>query len=364
MARIGVLPAQTLRELIRIGVLDEIDPKYVNPASVDLPLSETAYRLDRTPQLRAGENVRDAIERCNGRPHDLRHPLELNIPYAIKVRGKHRLLENLYGYANPKSTTGRLNLFCRTLADGVEMYDAMTPPGWSGEIWILAKARSFPIVLSPGHALSQLRIFDGKSFLNETEMNMAIHEHGLIFDGDGNRIPLRKHADSVFLSLHVRENTTGWECRGTQKILDYGRFGKAGSYEPGEFFSPINVRDGWFEAQEGCFYILSTRESVMVPPHLSAELRPIDPRLGDLRNHAAGYIDPGWGWGDGTLRGRPITLEVTPFENCEFFDGRIIGRMRYEHMCEPPVAHYDDKPGSNYTRQMGPQLAKQFSART
>ncbi len=361
MSRTGVLPSQTLRHLIEIGVINDIDPmQHVKPASIDLPLTEIAFRLDRTFQLREGEKVRAAIERCNGRPHDLRHPLELNIPYVIKVAGTHHLLPNMYGYINPKSSVGRLNLFCRVVADGVEMYDALTPEGWNGEIWVLAKARSFPILLSPGQALSQLRLFDGKTFLDQTDMNIAIREYGLIFDKKGDRIPVRQHAGSLLLTLHVEEGATGWECRGAHKVLDYGKFGSRGHYDAEDFFEPVKVRDGWFEAREGCFYILTTREWCVVPPDFSAELRPIDPRIGDLRNHAAGFIDPGWGWGkQGEGRGRPITLEVTPFEGCEFFNGRIIARMRYEHMRETPDTLYDDA-GSNYTAQDGPQLSKHF----
>lgn len=361
MAKKGVLPAQTLKELIRTGVLDDIDPAYVNPASVDLPLSDEAYRLETVSLPKLGEAARDAIQRMGGRPHDLSNPLEVGIDYAIKIRGTHHLLENVYGYINPKSTVGRINLLCRVIADGTKMYDALAPAGWQGEMWVLVRAGSFPVLLSPGQALSQLRLFSSKAFLDDLEANLAIREHGLLFDPDGKKIVGteirdRMHADSLLLTLKVAKGATGWECRGTSKVLDFSTY----TYKPEEFFTKIEVRNGTFRAHKGSFYILTTLERVVVPPELSAELRPIDPRFGEFRSHSAGYIDPGWGWGvDGSACGRPITLEMTPFETADFYNGQPFARIRYEHMRERPEVLYDN-PKSSYTMQAGARLSKHF----
>ena len=165
-----------------------------------------------------------------------------------------------------------------------------------------------------------------------------------------------RHADSFLLTLHVGA-LTGWECRGTRKVLDLS---KKNFYEPEDFFKPIEASCGKYILRKGGFYILTTRERVMVPPLLSAELRAIDPRLGEFRSHAAGYIDPGWGFGkNGEECGRPITLEVIPQEDMLVRDGQTIARIRYEYMKEVPETVYD-AAASNYVDQQTARLSKHF----
>ncbi len=354
----GVLPRQLLRELMASGYIADVDESFLNPASIDLPLSDEAYRLNSIFLPGKGEHVRTLYHEVGGWKHDLSIPLEVGTPYLIRIAGQWQLPQQVYGYANPKSSTGRLNLFSRLIADGVEMYDTL-PRGWDGEAWLLVRPDSFPVKLSPGYAISQVRLFDGKSFLDSLRMEIAIKNHGLIFSQKG--IPfeyeeLRAWQDALILTLAVGENF-GWECRGTNQPLD---FSKVKGHKKPHFFERITPTDGAFKLRKGGFYILSTKERVMVPPYLSAELRAIDPRLGEFRSHAAGYIDPGWGYGtNGEVRGRPITLEVIPHEDMFVRDGQAIARVRYEHMKEAPEVSYDEAP-SNYKNQEGPQLSKHF----
>lgn len=356
----GVLPKQMLRELLVSGHIEGIAERYLNPASIDLPISDEAYRIESIFLPLQGENVRDLLPALGATRHHLDSPLEVNVPYLIRIEGKWNLPSMVYGYANPKSSTGRNGFFCRIVADGVDMYDALFKPGWSGEIWVLARPDYFPILVQPGLALSQMRLFDGKSFLDELHGELAIKEEGLFFDEKGNKLPfkdVRRHADSFFLTLHVR-GLAGWECRGTRKTLDLS---KVNFYDPRDFFTPLHVPDGKLILRKGCFYILTTKERVKVPSRLSAELRAIDPRLGELRTHAAGYIDPGWGCdNDGNGRGRPITLEVTTPEDMLVRDTQTIVRIRYEFMKQIPEIQYDSTQGSNYTNQETARLSKNF----
>lgn len=358
---IGVLPRQTLVRLMTSGSIEGIGENYINPASIDLPLSDEAYRLESTFSPLPGQAVRPLIEGAGGIRYDLKNPLEVGVPYLIRVEGKMELPANVYGFANPKSSTGRINLFCRTIADGEPMYDSLKTPGWKGELWILARAESFPVLVTPGQAVSQLRLFDGKAFLDELDLNLEIKEHGLIFHPDGTnwkREEYLRHADSLLLTLLVEEGMAGWECRGSNRVFD---FGKLNHYEPEEFFTPTVVRDGKITMRTGSFYILSTYERLVVPPHLSAELRAIDVRFGEFRSHSAGYFDPGWGWGQsGEANGRPITLEITPHEDMVVSNQRVIARVRYEHMKQVPDVVYDSAK-SNYVGQVqGAALSKHF----
>jgi dCTP deaminase len=170
-----------------------------------------------------------------------------------------------------------------------------------------------------------------------------------------------RHADSLLLTLLVEEGMPGWECRGSSRVFD---FGKLNYYKPEDFFTPVTVRNGKLKLVKGSFYILSTYERVVVPPHLSAELRAIDTRFGEFRSHSAGYIDPGWGWGkDGSVHGRPITLEMNPYESMDASPRQTIARIRYEHMKEIPDVPYD-LANSNYTKQVrGAALSKHFKKR-
>jgi dCTP deaminase len=359
MSRTGVLPKQMLRELFEKEYITGVHEKYLNPASIDLPLAREAYRIENIFLPLPGEDVRSLLKLVGATKHNFENPLAVGVPYLIRVEGEWNLPSTVYGYANPKSSTGRLGFFCRTLSDKVPMYEALIGPGWSGETWVLARPDYFPVLLKPGLAVSQIRLFDGKSFLDDLHTEFAVRESGLLFSTDGSKLPFektRRHADSFLLTLYVGDST-GYECPGTRKILDMS---KSKFYEPEDFFRPIQVKNGTYILRKGGFYILTTKERVMVPPHLSAELRAIDPRLGEFRSHAAGYIDPGWGYGkEGEERGRPITLEVIPQEDMLVRDGQTIARIRYECMKEAPETIYD-AASSNYTDQHAARLSKHF----
>lgn len=359
MSKTGVLPKQMLQELCTAGYIKGIENHYLNPASIDLPLADEAYRLESIFLPRQEEKVRDLLPAIGAIPHNFSNPLEVGVPYLLRVAGTWNLPGTVYGYANPKSSTGRLGFFCRTVADNVDMYEALIGPGWSGETWVLARPDYFPVLLTPGLAVSQMRFFDGKSFLDDLHTELAIQQTGLLFSDSGEKLSLqetRRHADSFLLSLHVGESM-GWKCPGTRKILDMSQ---KDFYNPDDFFRPICVTDGKYILRKGGFYILTTKERVMVPPHLSAELRAIDPRLGEFRSHAAGYIDPGWGYGKkGEKCGRPITLEVIPQEDMLVRDGQTIARIRYECMKEVPETLYDSAV-SHYTDQRTARLSKHF----
>jgi len=357
VSRTGVLPDFMLRNLLGEEFIRDVDSSYVNPSSVDIPLSSEVFRLEARFLPQRGERVRPLIKTVGGTPHDLRSPLEVGRKYLIRAEGRWRLPAGMYGYANPKSSAGRIGLLSRIVADGSDMYDAMRGPEnleWEGEVWILVEPKSFPILLSPRQAISQFRLFTGKAFVSPEQMKKEISK-GLLYTPDGKKIGFadaRLHADSVLLSIDLSGETVGWECRGIEKVLDYG---KVGFYDPEDFFTRLEVRNGCVAIREGTLAILSTYEHLVVPPAYSSELRAIDPRFGEFRNHSAGFFDAGWGVG----KGAPITLEVTTFEGELFRDRRVIGRVRYEYMAAEPLVPYR-QARSNYTDQTGPRLSKHF----
>jgi dCTP deaminase len=264
----------------------------------------------------------------------------------------------VYAYANPKSSTGRIFLLTRVIADGVEMYDALVGPGWKGELWVLVRPETFPVLVRPGIALCQIRLFDGKAFLDKLALELALEKPGLFFTPSGKQLrsesEVRLHGDSFLLTIGLPKGVVGWECVRATEVLDLG---KKKFYNPEDFFRPVRVRHGKLDLVQGGHYILTTFEHLRIPPDCAAELRAIDPRFGEFRSHSAGFFDPGWGMVAG---GQPITLEITAFENMTVESGQIIARVRYERMKEVPNVLYGSA-NSNYTAQTkGPKLSKHF----
>ncbi len=285
--------------------------------------------LDSSFLPKANQTVREWIQRQNAIKYDLKNPLHTGVTYIVRVEGSWALPDSVYGYANPKSSTGRIGLLCWTVADHVRMYDWL-PEGWYGELWMLIRSDYFLVRLGESLAIAQMRFFNGPSFLKTTEMKNEILRKGLLFDSQGRKLgfsELDMHRDSVFLQLAMGPSMGYVSRRRTRAILEYGQ---TGAHDPADFFEPVGAQDGLFHLEKERLYILSTEECVKVAEHLSAELRAIDVRLGDFKSHAAGYIDAGWG-GE---RGWPITLEIISYQNSIIQSQQRIARLRYEHMAE------------------------------
>ncbi len=354
----GVLPKQILRQLLEKGFIKGVAASYLNPASLDLPCSDECYRLKRTFFIGRGETVRSKIEAAGGTRYDLRNPLERGMSYLIRLEGEFRLPPSVYGYANPKSSTGRIFALTRVVADGVRMFDALTPGGWQGELWVLVRPETFPIIVSPGKALTQVRLFDGKAFLDELALEMLLEDPGLFFTPEGqklNKSDIDYHGNSFFFTVGLPPGNAGWECSTSPEVLDITKL----DHNPEDFFRPVRVRNGRLDLQRGNYYILTTYEHLRVPADCAAELRAVDPRFGEFRSHSAGFFDPGWGLGD-EVRGQPITLEITAYEDMTIEHGRTIARVRYERMKEVPEELYRSANSSYADQIEGPRLSKHF----
>jgi len=356
----GVLPIQTLREVLRKGFIKGVSEKFLNPASLDIPCSQEAYRLERNFLPRKGQTVRSKLAAAGATPFDLKNPLEVGVSYLIRAQGNYRLPHNIYAYANPKSSTGRIFVLVRVIADKVAMYDALITKergGWAGEIWLLVKPEAFPVLVTEGEALAQIRLFDGKSFLDERDLNLLMEDPGLFFNPRGKKLTrddVDYHSGSFLLTVGLPRGVAGWECTRVNKILELS---KRKHYRAQDFFSPVRVHSGRLDLRRGSFYILTTHEHLRLPPSCAAELRAIDPRFGEFRSHSAGFFDPGWGL---EARGQPITLEITPHEDMTIEHGQTIARVRYENMKDVPSVLYGSAK-SNYKGQIrGPKLSKHF----
>lgn len=358
----GALPSQKLLEYVRSGAFKNVEEKNISPASIDVTVSGEWYRVDGVFLPKTGETIPSLIERMHGTRHAIQEPLERGIVYVARINESFNLSEDLYAYCNPKSSTGRHDLHVRIVKDGVARYDTI-PAGSRGDLWAIIVPRSYPVLLHPGFPISQVRFFNKDTRFKETDLDLEWHKRPLAYHLDGQAYTyesfLMKDGDgSVLLTLDLSQEIVGYECRGSNRVIDLGSAN--GSLDPASHFIPIKRSGDSILLRKDSFYILSTKEALRVPPHLASEMVDMDSRTGEFRTHYAGFFDPGWGHGgDGEGKGRPITLEVRTFEDVVVSHGQPIGKVRFEKMSEIPTVHYDQK-NSNYLTQSGPKLAKQF----
>lgn len=364
MKKIGVLPSQIIREMIKTQFILGAKEENIRGATLDLAITEEIYRVDGVFLPRPKEKIEDLLKEIGFSPHDLNYPLEVGTVYLAKLNEKFALPKGIYGYCNPKSTTGRTDVHVRVLADGTPRYDAL-PSGFKGDLWLVIQPKSFPIKIYPEMTLTQLRLFNDDTRFSELELQIYFEREKLLWLPKENRpldyseMKIRENDNdgSLILTLDLTNEIVGYECRGSSKVLD---FSKKNFYLTEDFFAPIRRPQNQICLKKGGFYILSTKEAIRVPINFTCEMVPMDQRCGEFRSHYAGFFDPGWGWGkEGEGRGRIATLEVRPYEDLIVRDGQLITKIRFEQMIEPPDLLYE-VIASYYKNQKGPRLSKHF----
>lgn len=366
MTKVGALPFDMIHQLLDGGFVTGVREN-VRPGSMDLSLSDDVYRVRGTFLPGPDESVLQAIRRVGGvRLRGKKPLLEKGCCYCIALseRVVKHLPSALYAFCNPKSSSGRVDVHVRLIVDRSSRYDAVDK-NYRGPLWLLLVPKTFPVLVSGGLTLNQMRFFNQDTRFGETELSTNFElSGGLLFDSRGRRFRHHDllHTDSdgsVLLSLGLRFNTPGFEAIETGEPIDLSQ---KGHYDPRKFFREVTVRNNSIMLRRNVFYILSSLEHVRVPAHLACEMRPMDDRSGEHRSHYAGFIDPGWGLGPkGNGVGRPLTLEVRSFENGMIVQhGQPIAKIRFERMITPPPEHYDQM-SPTYGVQSGPKLGKYFS---
>lgn len=363
LSRQGALPAQMLQTLMDSGFIKGASATHVSPASLDLTLSDEVYEIEGLLLPKNGETIKSLLPLMDAKRTDFSQPCLAKKLYLARLNETLELPSSVYGYCNPKSSTGRLDVHVRVLADGVPRFDSVTPKGFRGELWVAIIPQSFSLQLHFGTPLTQLRLFTADTRFSEFDLEVAMKD-GLVFGRETgeklryNDLVTNDQDGAVVLTALVEDGLCGYECIAAQEqVLDVA---KIGHYEASEFFRPLSIERGALRLKRDRFYILSGAEAVRIPPNLASEMVPMDERSGDFRSHYAGFLDPGWGYGqDGEGEGRPFTLEVRPFEDLVVRPGQPIAKIRFERMAEVPSFHYDTKQ-SNYLVQFGPKLGKQF----
>ncbi|GMU25256.1 2'-deoxycytidine 5'-triphosphate deaminase [Candidatus Uhrbacteria bacterium UHB] len=366
--RPGAIPYQTMRDMIRAGYVEGASEDHVQPSSLDLTLTDEVYRMRGSYLPRPGEPIRDIIRRGSLYRASLEYPLECGGMYLIKLRESLALPRTIHASVSNKSSSGRIDLRTRTIGDGLARFDSI-PAGYTGTIWIEVTPKSFPVKIYAGDRVNQMRFFHGDARLNTLEHQFAYDQHHFLRDRAGMPVPAVNDitTNGVLMTIDLMGEAAGadgaiigWRSHpGSRNVLDTRRF----DHDPYDFFEPIRkpAKDE-LTLTPGSFYILNTKENIVVPPEFAAEMANYDPTMGEFRSHFAGFFDPGFGWHeDETLRGAAAVLEVEAFGHESVLrDGQPICLMTYERMLSVPEKIYGADVKSNYTAQIGPRLAKWF----
>ena len=356
----GVLPSQRLSDLIDEGVIDAGDFKIprenVQPASLDLRLGEVAYRI-RCSFLPDSDTVEGRLKPLVIDELDLRREgavLESSRPYLIPLKERLALPADIRGKANPKSSTGRADVFTRVITDGSYRFDEIAP-GYDGQLYLEVVPLSFPVRVRENLSLNQLRLSTGPTSLSDEDVRQFHAQEPILFS-EGRAVSPRDLAlaGGLFLGLDLRGDETGrvgYRARNSAPLLDMTQIRAT---DPSAFWEPVIREDGnRVVLNPKNFYLLMSYESVTVPPTLAAEMTAYDPTSGELRTHYAGFFDPGFGYDpEGRFRGSTAALEVRAHDVPFMIEHRQrVCKLTFERMLEPPTQLYGQGIGSNYQRQ-------------
>jgi dCTP deaminase len=333
----GILPRQAIVRLIDAGAVRlavPAAPGQLQPASIDLRLGAKAYRIRASFLPQQGETVASKLADLVLHEFDLMGSavLETGCVYLVPLLESLALPGDLAATANPKSSTGRLDVFTRVIADGVPAFDQM-PAGYTGNLYAEICPQTFPIVVRTGSRLSQVRFRrgpqpDSSARVVDLSVDLASLGGGLI----------------------------GYRAKRHTAVIDLD---KPGAYDTADFWEPIHQGKGRGRLilDPNQFYILASKEAVAVPPGEAAEMVPFNPLVGEFRVHYAGFFDPGFGASGGGARAvLEVRSHTVPFI---LEHGQTIGRLVYEPMTERPDVLYGVDLKSNYQGQ-GLKLGKHF----
>lgn len=356
----GILADHDITVLFYAGSVTSarpLDDDQVQPASLDLRLGKTAYRVRASFLPGPRSTVADKLRRLELHRIDLEDGavLETGCVYIVELLEALNLPDDVAASANPKSSTGRLDIFTRVMADNGAEFDKV-PAGYSGPLYLEVSPRTFPILARTGSRLSQIRFRSGHPLLDADALR-ALHAEAVLVADDNPDISGNGIAMSIDLTGDA-DDLLGYRAKRHAAVIDVD---KRAANDVLDFWEPIHGRGkGELILDPDEFYILVSREAVHVPPLYAAEMTPFDPLVGEFRVHYAGFFDPGFGHSQAGGTGSRAVLEVRSHEVPFILEhGQIVGRLVYEHMASRPRNLYGTDLKSNYQAQ-GLKLSKHF----
>jgi dCTP deaminase len=361
----GILPSQAIRELIAKGRIignRAITEEQIQPASLDLRLGDIAHRVQASFLPGPGGKVEAKVKDLRMARVDLTSAavFEKGCVYIVPLLEELDLPRDISGKANPKSTTGRLDVFIRLITDdGVEF--ERVPPGYKGRLYAEIVSRTFTVAVRAGMRLNQLRFVRGNPVSSDSRIRRLDDEQQLIYMDEES--PVKASVDrglriTVNLEGSSPEEVIAYKARKHAPAIELDRINY---YAPEEFWEAR--RHGSNQRlilEPGDFYILASKERVRVPPEFAAEMVPFDPSVGEFRIHYAGFFDPGFGYGSSDIKGTRAVLEVRAHEVPFLIEHeQFVGRLTYMPLLSKPEKIYGLQIGSSY-QQQALTLSKQF----
>jgi dCTP deaminase len=363
----GILPDRMIAALAEQGAIRasrSFDADQIQPASLDLRLGAIAYRVRASFLPGPGTTVAQRIAELKLHEFSLAGGavLETGCVYIVPLIESLALPAEIAAATNPKSSTGRLDVFTRVIADETRGFDRVSG-GYHGPLYAEISPKTFPVLVREGSRLSQLRLRHGDAAVSGEALR-ALHARERLVDraeavmGDGVAVSIDLAGSESNNGKRSNNGIVGYRAKRHTAVIEVER---RGAYDAADFWEPIEARgDRSLILDPDEFYILASTEAVQVPPDFAAEMVPFDPLVGEFRVHYAGFFDPGFGYaGAGGLGSRAV-LEVRSREVPFILEhGQIVGRLVYEKMLARPDQLYGSGIGSNYQAQ-GLKLSKHF----
>jgi dCTP deaminase len=361
---IGIYPCQEIRLLVAAGAITAdaaIEDAQIQPASLDLRLGDVAYRVRASFLPAPGADIAGKLDELSLHVVDLSRGavLETGCVYVVPLLERLALPPEVAAAANPKSSTGRLDVFTRVIADGVPAFDQV-PAGYRGRLYAEICPQTFPVLVRRGSKLTQLRFRQGDPRESDAVLRQ-IHAREPLVGGGADDID---NGIALSVDLAAEAGTgdrglIGYRGKRNTGVVDVDR---SGACAVADYWEPLYVHgsERRLILDPDQFYILASKEAVSIPPTHAAEMLPFNPLVGEFRVHYAGFMDPGFGHATTGGTGARVVLEVRSHKVPFILEDRqIIGRLVYERMRAVPTTLYGTGIGSHYQAQ-GLKLSKHF----
>src|SRR5258706_495271 len=358
----GILPSQELEQLVKVSKdiysLDVIQDDQIQPASLDLRLGSVAYRVRASFLPGKNATVEERLDDLAMHKMDISSGgvLERGCVYIVPLLERLSLKKRMSAMGNPKSSTGRLDIFTRLITDNGTEFDRIREQ-YKGPLYAEVSPRTFSVLVRKGSRLNQIRVRRGNPPSSDQAMKRLQQEFEVVGsiseDEIRNGVPV-----SVDVQGEGSGRLIGFKAKNHAGLIDIDR---VQHYDVLDYWEPVYApRRGGLVLDPADFYILASREPVKVPPTHAAEMIAYDTLVGEFRVHYAGFFDPGFGHPDAGGEGARAVLEVRSFEVPFVLEhGQVVGRLVYERLTEQPSRLYGSHTNSSYQRQ-GIALSKHF----
>lgn len=357
--RTGVWPAQWIKGAVERGVIladNKIVPEQIQPASLDLRLGSTAYLVPASFLPGKAATVEERVRSLTLETVNIENGAHLRKGrvYLVQLQEYVNLKKRVSGVANPKSSTGRLDVFARLITDGATQFDTV-PEMYKGPLWLEIAPRSFGVFVRRGTRLGQLRLKSGSPRTGNAPIKRLNEEANIVRGSD-----VRDGALTLSVDLRGDPVTRiiGYKAKPTDQFIDVD---KVNHYDRDEFWEPVLSPDkGGLVLETHDFHILATKEFVAIPHDQAGDMVAYDTVVGEFRVHYAGFFDPGFGYSERGATGAKIVLEVRSHEVPFIIEhGQVVGSVQLERLAQPTENPYGAGIGSSYQGQ-GLALGKQF----